>query len=85
MAEKLAIFTLGFALGMTTMLGIGVHAAKRVTAEASSTIERATANVLVQAQVMLSKLGQQQQQRRSSTRSSDDAQPAGGRQMIDGE
>lgn len=50
MADKVALFTVGFACGMVTVFGLGVHAAQRVTAEAASGMERVAANALLQAQ-----------------------------------
>lgn len=82
-ADKVALFSFGFALGMTTALGLGVHAGREAAREVTAGIERAATNALMQAQTFLEKFAQQQH--RSGTRSSTDDMPSTEVKIINGE
>jgi hypothetical protein len=83
MAQRLAVFSLGFACGMVTALGLGVQAAQRITSEATDSFERAATHAVQQAEAMLQEFVEKH--RLSSSRGTDEV-PSGPTdiQLLDG-
>lgn len=83
MAQRLAVFSLGFACGMVTALGLGVQAAQRITSEATASFERAATYAVLQAEAMLQEFVEKH--RLSSSRGTDEV-PSGPTdiQLLDG-
>jgi hypothetical protein len=83
MAQRLAVFSLGFACGIVTALGLGVQAAQRITSEATASFERAATHAVQQAEAMLQEFVEKH--RLSSSRGTDEV-PAGPTQiqLLDG-
>lgn len=83
MAQRLAVFSLGFACGMVTALGLGVQAAQRITSEATASFERAATHAVQQAEAMLQEFVEKH--RLSSSRGTDEV-PSGPTdiQLLDG-
>jgi hypothetical protein len=74
MAQRVAVFSLGFACGMATMLGLGVHAAQRIASEVAEKLELAAAHAVQQAEAMLQEFAQKH--RLSSSRGTEEV-PSG--------
>ena len=70
MAQRLAVFSLGFACGMVMALGLGIQAAQRITSEATASFERAATHAVQQAEAMLQEFVEKH--RLSSSRGTDE-------------